>query len=131
RAAGGYRAFGGVAAMGQAGPRAVTRELLARAAHLAAALGSAVEAVVIGSGADHAAALAAAGADRVLVADAAGLESYTTEAHAAVLADAIRDRQPRLVLLGSTVRGRDLAPRVAARLGLGLTGDAIDLDVDG
>jgi electron transfer flavoprotein alpha subunit len=34
------------------------------------------------------------------------------------------------VLLGSTARGRDLAPRVAARLGLGLTGDAVDLDVD-
>src|SRR5439155_7455633 len=48
----------------------------------------------------------------------------------AALADAIRARGPRLVLLGSTALGRDLAPRVAARLGLGLTGDAIDLDVD-
>src|SRR5262249_184922 len=38
--------------------------------------------------------------------------------------------RPRLVLVGSTVLGRDLAPRVAARLGLGLTGDAIDLDID-
>ena len=47
-----------------------------------------------------------------------------------MLAEAIRRAAPRLVLLGSTVRGRDLAPRVAARLGLGLTGDAIDLDVD-
>jgi electron transfer flavoprotein alpha subunit len=55
---------------------------------------------------------------------------YTTDAHAAVLADAIRTRGPRLVLLAATTRGRDLAPRVAARLGLGLTGDAIDLDVD-
>jgi electron transfer flavoprotein alpha subunit len=48
-----------------------------------------------------------------------------------VLAAAIPARRPRLVLLGSTARGRELAPRVAARLGLGLTGDAIDLDVDG
>src|SRR5262249_40177380 len=54
----------------------------------------------------------------------------TTEARGNVLAAAIRRRAPRLVLLGSTVRGRDLAPRAAARLGLGLTGDAIDLDVD-
>ena len=116
--------------MGPSGPRAITAELLAKAAHLAAPLGSRVEAIVIGPGEAHAAALAAAGADRVLVADAPGFDPYTTEAHASVLADAIRRRAPRLVLLGSTVRGRDLAPRVAARLGLGLTGDAIDLDVD-
>jgi electron transfer flavoprotein alpha subunit len=119
-----------VAEMGPSGPRAITRELLAKAAQLAGPLASRVEAIVIGQGEAHAGALAAAGADRVLVADAAGLDPYTTEAHANVLADAIRRRAPRLVLLGSTVRGRDLAPRVAARLGLGLTGDAIDLDVD-
>jgi electron transfer flavoprotein alpha subunit len=47
-----------------------------------------------------------------------------------VLADAVRARAPRLVLLGSTAVGRDLAPRVAGRLGLGLTGDAIDLELD-
>ncbi len=119
-----------VAEMGPSGPRAITAELLAKAAHLAAPLGSRVEAIVIGPGEAHAAALAAAGADRILVADAPGFDPYTTEAHASVLADAIHRRAPRLVLLGSTVRGRDLAPRVAARLGLGLTGDAIDLDVD-
>jgi len=119
-----------VAEMRPAGPRSITAELLAKAAHLAAALGSRVEAVVIGPGEAHAAALAAAGADRVLVADGPGLDPYTTEAHASVLADAIRRRAPRLVLLGSTVCGRDLAPRVAARLGLGLTGDAIDLEID-
>jgi electron transfer flavoprotein alpha subunit len=122
------------------GPRAirpVTFELLAKAADLAARFGGRVEAVVLGAGgydgragAVDAAALAAAGADRVLVAAGPHLAPYTTEAHAAVLADAIRRRAPRLVLLGSTTLGRDLAPRVAARLGLGLTGDAIDLDVD-
>jgi electron transfer flavoprotein alpha subunit len=42
----------------------------------------------------------------------------------------VRARSPRLVLLGSTAIGRDLAPRVAGRLGLGLTGDAIDLELD-
>jgi electron transfer flavoprotein alpha subunit len=113
-----------------AGIRPVTAELLAKAAALGAALGAPVEAVVIGTGAGHAPALAAAGAARVLVAAGPGLEPYTTGAHAAVLAEAIRRRRPRLVLLGSTARGRDLAPRVAARLGLGLTGDAIDLVLD-
>jgi electron transfer flavoprotein alpha subunit len=120
-----------VAEFGHDGPRSVTCELLAKARELAVRLGGAVEAVVIGDGAEHADALAAAGAERVLVAAAPGLSPYTTEAHTTVLAELVRARAPRLVLLGATVRGRDLAPRVAARLGLGLTGDAIDLDVDG
>ncbi|MGH7895928.1 MAG: FAD-binding protein [Candidatus Binatia bacterium] len=111
--------------------RAVTRELLGKAAELVARLGGPVEAVVIGSGAEHARELAAAGADRVLVAEGPSLVPYTTDAHATVLADAIRAGRPRLVLMGSTARGRDLAPRVAGRLALGLTGDAIDLEVDG
>lgn len=110
--------------------RPVTFELLTKASLLAAALDAPVEAVVIGPGAAHADALAAAGADRILVADHEALDPYTTDAHAEILATAIRERRPRLVLLGSTVRGRDLAPRVAARLGLGLTGDAIDLELD-
>src|SRR5207253_6583 len=80
--------------------------------------------LVLGDGAQHAAALAAAGADRVLVAEGAGLVPYTTDAHAATLAEAIRARAPRLVLVPSSARGRDLAPRVAARPGLRLTGDA-------
>jgi electron transfer flavoprotein alpha subunit len=118
-----------VAETGPRGLRFVTRELLAKAAELAARLGGAVESVAIGAAAAHSAELAAAGAERVLVADGPGLEPYTVAAHAAVLAEAIRVRRPRLVLLGSTARGRELAPQVAARLGLGLTGDAIDLDV--
>lgn len=118
-----------VAEAGSRGLRRVTRELLAKADALKSRLGGPVEAIVIGDEVDPNA-LAAAGADRVLVARGASLTPYTTDAHAAVLAEAIRARRPRLVLLGATVRGRDLAPRVAARLGLGLTGDAIDLDLD-
>jgi electron transfer flavoprotein alpha subunit len=112
------------------GLRPVTAELLAKAALLAERLGGAVEAVALGGDAASAPALAAAGADRVLVVTGEGLVPYTTDAHAAALADLIRARGPRLLLLGATAVGRDLAPRVAARLGLGLTGDAIDLDVD-
>lgn len=112
------------------GPKPITAELLAKANVLAAQIGGAVEAVVLGQGPVPAAALAAAGADRILLADDPGLAPYSTEAHAAVLSAAISNRAPRLVLFGATDRGRDLAPRVAARLGLGLTGDAIDLDLD-
>jgi hypothetical protein len=110
--------------------RAVTFELLGAAAELGARLGAPVEAIVLGAGGEHAAALSAAGADRVLVADAPALRPYTTDAHARVLADAVRARAPRLLLLGSTAIGRDLAPLVAARLGLGLSGDAIGLELD-
>lgn len=113
------------------GVRTVSYELLAKAAELAEPLGASVEAIVIGPGSAYADAIAAGGADRIIVADGPWLDQYATDPYAAILADAIRARQPRLVLLPSTVRGRDLAPRVAARLGLGLTGDAIDLDVDG
>src|SRR5205823_5189278 len=86
-------------------------ELLAKAAELAVRLGAPVEALVLGAGTQHAGALAAAGADRVLVAEGPGLVPYTTDAHAAVLAEAIRARAPRLVLVPSTARGRDLSER--------------------
>ena len=58
------------------------------------------------------------------------LEHYTTEGYSAVLTEAILTHHPAVVLLGSTANGRDLAPRVAARLKLGLTGDCIDLAID-
>ena len=121
-----------VAELGPGGPRAVTAELLAKASWLARSLRGPVEALLVGGEgiSRWAEALAAAGADRVLVAEGAHLDPYTTEAHAAILTTVIRERGPRLVLVPSTVRGRDLAPRVAARLGLGLTGDAIDVDLD-
>src|SRR5204862_23779 len=73
-----------VAELGSDGPKAVTAEPLAKAAELAVTLRASVEAVVIGGDAGHVAALAAAGADRVLIADGAGLVPYTTDAHAAV-----------------------------------------------
>src|SRR5438034_8150441 len=55
---------------------------------------------------------------------------HTTEGYTAVLVRAIQTYAPSIVLLGSTADGRDLAPRVAARLNLGLTGDCIDLAID-
>lgn len=119
-----------VAEVERRGLRPVVGELVTKACELAARLDAPVETVLLGAHPGAVAALAALGVDRVLVADDAALVPYTTEAHAAALAGAIRTSRPRLVLLGSTVQGRDLAPRVAARLGLGLTGDAIDLDLD-
>jgi len=111
--------------------RPVTFELLGKAVALAEELDSEVCAVALGpESASVAPELSAHGADRVLLATGAELEHYDTRRYAHVLAEAIRARQPYVVLLPSTVNGRDLAPRVAAQLGLGLTGDCIGFELD-
>ncbi|HEY6041372.1 MAG TPA: electron transfer flavoprotein subunit alpha/FixB family protein, partial [Anaerolineae bacterium] len=111
--------------------RPVTFELLGGAQDIADKNGARVCAVVMAKhSAAHTAALAAHGADKVYAFDAPGLEHYATEPFASALVEAIRLYKPWAVLMSSTANGRDLAPRVAARLGLGLTGDAIGLDLD-
>lgn len=111
--------------------RPVTFELLGRAIQLADKIKGEVAAVLIGHQVkSQAKVLAAQGADRIYLADAAWLKAYSTEAYAAILSDAIRKHKPYAVLIPSTANGRDLAPRVAARLNLGLTGDCIGLDID-
>ncbi len=111
--------------------RPVSLELLGKAVGLSAHYGGEVGVVLIGSGVDaHIATLAIHGADVAYRADNVRLASYDTDLHAAVLTDAIQSHQPKVVLLGSTAVGRDLAPRVAARLGLGLTGDCVGLEVN-
>lgn len=111
--------------------RPVTLELLGKALELAAKYGGEVGALLLGSGVDqHVATLAVYGADVVYLAEDRRLTPYNTDVYTALLARAIQEHQPGAVLLGSTAIGRDLAPRVAARLGLGLTGDCVDLNVD-
>lgn len=110
--------------------RPVCGELLQKATQLASQLRGRVTALVAGAGAAaHVAALTAHGADRVLVA-ADDRFLAGTEAYAALLAAVVERERPGLVLLPASVVGRDLAPRVAARLGLGLTGECVDLSVD-
>jgi hypothetical protein len=111
--------------------RPVTLELLGKAVELSGKYGGEVGALLMGSGVDsHIAGLAIHGADVVYLADHQRLAQYSTDIYTALLARAIQDHNPGAVLLGSTANGRDLAPRVAARLGLGLTGDCVDLDVN-
>ncbi len=109
--------------------RSSTFELLGKAGELAGERHGHVAAILLGAPGDGAYgdALAARGADVIYVAEDGRLDPYTTDAHATVLADAIRARRPAAVLVAASIQGRDLAPRVAARLGLGLTGDCIDL----
>ena len=121
-----------VAEMGASGPEAVTHELIAAAQPVADAIDGHVAALVIGppgiSG--TVAGLIAHGADAVLLAEGEGVAEYSTDAYAGTLAHAIETDRPYAVLIPSTANGRDLAARVAARLGLGLTGDCIGLEID-
>ncbi|MFI5267581.1 MAG: electron transfer flavoprotein subunit alpha/FixB family protein, partial [Chloroflexota bacterium] len=111
--------------------RPVTLELLGEGLRLAQRLGSELGVVVLGKGvAGLAEELAAHGADRVYIADDPRLEHYDTELYTGVLADAIQRLKPYIVLLPSTANGRDLAPRIAGRLELGLTGDCVGFDLN-
>jgi electron transfer flavoprotein alpha subunit len=111
--------------------RPVSFELLGKAVALAGALGSQVSALLLGHGIEpHAARLAAHGADRVFLADDRRLHPFQTELYADVLSAAIRAHAPGIMLIPATCMGRDLAPRVAARLQLGLTGDCVDIGLD-
>jgi electron transfer flavoprotein alpha subunit len=108
-----------------------TRELLGKSVELADRLHGDVIGVLIGSNhGDYADELAAYGADRVLRLEGPQLVDYAPEGYANALARAIQEFRPYAVLIPATVRGRDFAPRVAARLQLGLTGDAIGLEID-
>ena len=111
--------------------RPVTHELLSKGAQLAERLGSSLYAVSLGDGVERCVEeMGRYGASHVLLADDVRLKTYDTDLYTAILADAIARRAPGMVLLPSSVIGRDLAPRVAARLSLGLTGDCLDLDLD-
>ncbi|MBI3537033.1 MAG: electron transfer flavoprotein subunit alpha/FixB family protein, partial [Chloroflexi bacterium] len=111
--------------------RPVTFEMLGRATQLAEKINGYVAAVLIGDNVSHLAkTLAAYGATKVLLAEDATLAAYDPEIFTTILANAIRARNPYAVLIPSTANGRDFAPRVAARLNIGLTGDVIGLEID-
>ena len=105
-------------------------ELLGKAKDLAADLGQDVTAVLIGSGIkDKADELAEYGADHVIVIDDPELKDYRTEPYAHALASAIKEYKPEIMLVGATPIGRDLGPRVSARVATGLTADCTVLEI--
>jgi len=108
-----------------------TLELLSRGDELATRLGGALFAIGFDAGlARHAGLLASFGADNVIALENPALHSYTPETAAEAVAKIVSTHAPWGILLGATERGRDWGPRLAARLGLGLTGDAIDIELD-
>ena len=70
------------------------------------------------------------GADKVIVCADKNLAVYTTDAYSKVLCDVVMEKKPEVLLIGASNIGRDLGPRVAARLHTGLTADATHLDID-
>ncbi len=111
--------------------QSVGYELLGEANALAKDLGQPVVAVLLGNGiAAQAESLIPYGADEVVVVDDPILEEYTTEPYAKALAAVIKERQPEIVLFGATSIGRDLAPRLSARIRTGLTADCTGLAID-
>jgi electron transfer flavoprotein alpha subunit/NAD-dependent dihydropyrimidine dehydrogenase PreA subunit len=111
--------------------RSVGFELIAEGRELAEALGERLVAVLIGHEIENLAEqLIHYGADKVLVADDKIFENYTSDAYTIVLTSLIAPRKPAVVLIGATSHGREFAPRVAARLGLGLTADCTGLEID-
>ena len=105
-------------------------ELLGKAKDLAKDLSTDVTAVLIGSGVKELAdRLAVYGADRVIVVDDPELKDYRTEPYAHALAGVINEYKPEIMLVGATAIGRDLGPRVSARVATGLTADCTSLEI--
>ena len=108
----------------------VALELLGKARTLADALKEQVVAVLAGCCIkEKAQDLIAYGADRVIVIDTPELKEYTTEPYAQTIHQVIKAKLPSIVLYGATTIGRDLAPRLSARVCTGLTADCTGLDI--
>lgn len=106
-------------------------ELIGKARELAKDLGQKVVAVLLGSGIkEKASILIAHGADEVVVVDHPILSEYVTEPYTKALYEVIKKGDPEIMLFGASSIGRDLAPRVSARVHTGLTADCTALSID-
>jgi electron transfer flavoprotein alpha subunit len=113
--------------------RKVAHEVVTAARAVADAMGAEVHAVVVGgSGVGSSAAdLGRFGADRVFVGESDALARYSPEAYATVLTRFAKEHGCDLLVFPATAMGKDLAPRVAARLGTGYIGECTELTADG
>ena len=108
----------------------VTLQLLSKANQLAPALDADVWAIVLGyEPHEFVAEYIAHGAQKVLLVDDAALKRYSVEKYTLIMERLAREYQPEIILIGATSFGREFAPRVAKRLGTGLTADCIGLEI--
>ncbi len=109
--------------------RKITFELLSQGRKMAQKLGEELVAVILGSGVEGLTGRLAEYADKVFWADDPALGSYTTDAYATVITNLLKEHQPSIFLCGATIIGKDLSPRVAARLQTGLATDCTALSI--
>src|SRR5574344_707263 len=108
----------------------VSLELLTKGRSLANQLGCQLEAVVIGTklkGVEKQ--VLPYGVDRVHLFDGEGLYPYTSAPHSAIMVNLFKEEKPQVALMGATVIGRDLGPRVSSALTSGLTADCTELEI--
>ena len=111
--------------------REVSQELLTKGRKLANELGVDLEAVVIGTGIKGKVEnqILPYGVDKLYVFDGEGLFPYTSAPHTDIVVNLFREEQPQICLMGATVIGRDLGPRVSSSLTSGLTADCTQLEI--
>ncbi len=108
----------------------VSIELLTKGRKLANTLGVQLECICAGSGLEGVEnQVMKYGVDKVHVFDAEGLFPYTSNPHTALVVNLFKEEQPQICLMGATVIGRDLGPRVSSALFSGLTADCTELEI--
>lgn len=107
-------------------------ELASEGRRIADSLGGELSAVLVGPKAEQFAAdVAKCGADKIYLVDAPELEAYNSEYYAQALAHVITEKKPEIVLISHSMQGKDLAPRTAAKLGVGVIADCVSFALDG
>lgn len=120
-----------IAERDETGVAPITAELVGAANQLAGAVGGDVSAAICSEpGSPAPGEVAKQGVKRVYAVEHASLAGFQIEAHLAALEQTIRQVNPKIVLVGKTVQGRDLGPRLAFRLGCGLAQDCVELGWD-
>ena len=109
----------------------VSQELLTKGRKLANRLGVQLHAVAAGSGITGKveSQILPYGVDKLFIFDAPGLFPYTSAPHTDILVNLFKEEQPQICLMGATVIGRDLGPRVSSSLTSGLTADCTQLEI--
>lgn len=109
----------------------VSIELIGEGRKIADKLGVELTAVLLGNKVDNLAEiLVKYGADKVLYVENELLDLYTTDGYTKVITELVNERKPEILLIGATTIGRDLGPRLSARLATGLTADCTRLEID-
>lgn len=111
--------------------RKISYEMVSEGRRLADVLGQELTAVLLGSNVkDKAAELGQHGADRILVAEDARLDPYTTDAYVSVIAQLVKEGDPAVLLMGASVQGKDLSARLAANLDVGMAQDCTNFSIE-